>query len=184
MSGDLRLTTARLALSPMRESDFPDLCALYGDPAFAIPLFPQALTPEEVWTRLLRDIGHWAVMGCGHWAVRRSEDGAFVGGVGVLNYHRQIDPPLDVPELGWGVGVRFQGQGLAREACEAVLAWCEDVLRTPETVCIIAPANRPSIRLALALGYRLEDQRVYREAPIQVFRRNLKTRAPAVVGPR
>lgn len=165
------LTTERLTLTPMAESDFADLKALWGDPEFVRPLFPGAMNGEEVWTRLLRDIGHWQVRGYGNWAVRL-RDGDFVGSVGVLDYQREIEPRLDAPELGWGVATRFQGQGLAFEAAAVALAWCDEALNAPRTVCIIAPDNTPSLRLAARLGYRPLRTAAFRGVPIAVLERD------------
>lgn len=147
------LRTERLTLTPMAVSDLPDLKALWADPAFTRHIFGKPLTGEEVWFRLLRDIGHWSVVGYGNWAVRRTDDGAYVGSVGVLDYRRDMTPAFDAPELGWGVAPRFQGQGMAFEAVSAALAWCDEALNAPRTVCMISPGNAPSLKLAERAGY-------------------------------
>jgi RimJ/RimL family protein N-acetyltransferase len=165
------LNTERLTLTPMAESDFGDLKALWGDADFVRPLFPEPMDGEQVWTRLLRDIGHWQVRSYGNWAVRLRDGGDFVGSVGVLDYQREIQPRLDAPELGWGVATRFQGQGLAFEATSAALAWCDEALNAPRTVCIIDPDNTPSLRLAARLGYRPLRTARFRDQPIAVLER-------------
>lgn len=147
------LTTGRMTLSPMTEAEWPELCALWSDPEFVRHIFPAGLTPEDVWTRLLRDVGHWAAVGYGNWAMRLTATGDYVGSVGVLDYRRIVDPPLDAPELGWGVAPRFQGQGLAAEGVRAALDWCDAVLKAPRTVCMISPENGPSLTLARRVGY-------------------------------
>ena len=63
----------------------------------------RALSEEEIWFRLLRDLGHWAALGHGNWTVRLRAGGDYVGSVGVFDYRRDLDPPFDAPELGWGV---------------------------------------------------------------------------------
>lgn len=166
------LTTERLTLTPMEEGDFADLKALWGDPEFVRPLVPAPMTGEEVWTRLLRDIGHWQVRGYGNWALRLRDAGDFVGSVGVLDYQRELEPRLDAPELGWGVATRFQGQGLAFEAVSAALAWCDETLNAPRTLCIIDPGNASSLRLAARAGYRPLRESVFRGAPIAVLERD------------
>lgn len=168
---DFRLDTDRLILSPMGEADYDDLVALWSDPTFSVPLFPTAPDAEHIWLRLLRDIGHWQVRGFGNWAVRLKVDGAFVGSVGVLDYRRLIDPPLKWPELGWGVAPRFQGKGLAFEAAQAAVTWCDQVLMAPQTCCIISPDNGPSLSLAARLGYRPVRISDFHGEPIQVLER-------------
>ena len=85
--------------------------------------------------------------------MRNRETLTYVGSVGVLNYKRDLDPPFDAPELGWGVTSEFQGQGFAREGLEAVLTYVDTVLAEPRTVCMISPDNAPSLKLAERVGY-------------------------------
>lgn len=165
------LHTARLTLSPMRVSDFQDLCALWGTEAFARSVFPAALAPEEVWTRLLRDIGHWQALGFGNWAVRETASGDYVGSVGLLDFRRQIDAPFEGPELGWGVAPRFQGRGMAFEAVSAALAWAGTTLGARRTVCMISTTNEPSHRLADRLGYRPYAETPYKGATYVLLER-------------
>ena len=159
------LTTDRLTLTPVRTSDYDDLCVLWGDAAFAPAIFPAPLNREDVWFRLLRDIGHWQALGHGNWSLRETASGNYVGSVGVLDYRRQMTRAFDAPELGWGVAPRFQGQGLAFEALSAVLDWCDHSLKAPRTVCMIAPDNAPSHALARRAGYRPYAETRYKDAP-------------------
>lgn len=166
------LVTDRLTLTPVQTSDFEDLVRLWGDPAFATSIFPAALTPEDVWFRLLRDIGHWEALGHGNWSVRETASGDYVGGVGVLDYRRTLDPPFDAPELGWGVAPRFQGRGLAYEAVSAALAWCDEALNAPRTVCMISPGNAPSLALAARAGYVAYAETRYKGEPVRLLERH------------
>lgn len=166
------LTTDRLTLMPVSTSDYDDLCDLWGDPAFATAIVPEPMPPEDVWFRLLRDIGQWQVLGYGGWSIRRTADGDYVGGIAVLEHHRMMTPAFDAPELGWGVAPRFQGQGLAHEALSAVLDWCDQTLKASRTVCMIAPDNAPSHALARRLGYRPYAETRYKEAPVVLLERS------------
>ena len=116
------LSTERLTLTPVAVGDMDDLTALWADAEFTRHIMGRGLSEEEVWFRLLRDIGHWQAKGYGNWSIRKTTPGAYVGSVGVLDYRREIDPPFDAPELGWGVAPAFQGAGLAREALEISVA--------------------------------------------------------------
>ena len=147
------LRTERLTLTPMAVDDYADLKAVWADPAFVKHITGTPMKGEEVWLRLLRDIGHWQVLGRGNWCVRRTDDGTYVGGVGVLDFRRDLTPPFDAPELGWGISPRFQGQGMAFEAVSAALAWCDETLNASRTVCMISPGNTPSMKLAERLGF-------------------------------
>ena len=59
------LTTERLVLTPAGPDDFTDIAALWKNLDFTRFLRGRALSDEEVWFRLLRDIGHWSAMGHG-----------------------------------------------------------------------------------------------------------------------
>ena len=82
-----------------------------------------------------------------------------------------IEPAFDAPELGWGVAPRFQGQGMAFEALSAALAWCDDALNAPRTVCMISPDNAPSLTLAARAGYVPYAETTYKDAPIVLLER-------------
>lgn len=166
------LITDRLTLTPMQRSDLPDLTALWSDPAFATAIFPAPLSSEDVWFRLLRDIGHWEALGHGNWAIRETATDDYVGSVGVLDYRRILEPAFDAPELGWGVAPRFQGRGMAFEALSAALAWCDETLNAARTVCMIAPDNAPSHALAKRAGYAPYAETIYKDASVVLFERS------------
>lgn len=163
------LTTERLTLTPVAVTDFDDQLALWGDADFTRYVMGRSLSGEEVWLRLLRDIGHWSVLGHGNWSMRLTETGAYVGSVGVLDYRRDLDPAFDAPELGWGIGGEYQGHGLAREGLDAALAWAD--ARYPRTVCMIGPDNAPSLKLAQRVGYRAYFEGRYKDGPITLLER-------------
>ena len=165
------LITDRLTLTPVKATDLTDLCALWGDPVFAVSIFPAPLSSEDVWFRLLRDIGHWEVLNHGNWSIRDTATGDYVGSVGVLDYRRILVPAFDAPELGWGVAPRFQGQGIAFEAVSAALAWCDDALNAPRTVCMISPDNAPSHALAARAGYVPYVETTYKGSPVVLLER-------------
>ena len=172
------LTTARLTLTPVALTDFDDLCALWRDEGFTRHITGRPLPEEDVWSRLLRDIGHWSVLGRGNWTMRMSDGGAYAGSVGVIDYHRNVEPALTSPELGWGLAPTFQGLGLAAEGVAAALDWADQVLRAPRTVCMIGPANLASLRLAGRVGYAPFAETVYRDGPVILLERN----APSTLG--
>ena len=165
------LTSARLTLTPVSVDDYDDLCTLWGDAAFATAILPEAMNTEDVWFRLLRDIGQWQVRGYGSWSVRRTADGVYIGSVSVLDHRRLMTPAFDAPELGWGVAPPFQGQGLAFEAVSAALDWCDRSLNAPRTVCMIDPGNTPSLMLAARTGFRDYALTTYKTAPVLLFER-------------
>ncbi|WP_297934847.1 GNAT family N-acetyltransferase [uncultured Brevundimonas sp.] len=165
------LTTDRLTLSPVAVSDMQDLTALGPAPDFPRHIMGRGLSEEEVWFRLLRDLGHWQAKGYGNWSIRETETGDYVGSVGVLDYRREMTPAFDAPELGWGVAPAFQGQGLAYEALQAALAWTDAYRLEPRTVCMISLDNAPSAKLAERVGYRPYAEANYKGSLVTLFER-------------
>lgn len=164
------LTTQRLVLTPVAATDLDDLLALWSDEDFTRHIMGRALSGEEVWFRLLRDLGHWAALGYGNWSIRL-KDGAYLGSVGVFDYRREMEPPFTHPELGWGVAPAFQGQGYAVEALRAALAWIDAHVTSEATVCMISPENLASVRLAERVGYAPYAMADYKDSSVQLYRR-------------
>src|SRR5579875_2663294 len=88
------LETERLRLHGHRLADFADSAALWTDPLVTRFIGGRPSTPDEVWSRLSRYIGHWTALGFGYWAVRERASGRFAGEVGLADFRREIDPPF------------------------------------------------------------------------------------------
>jgi RimJ/RimL family protein N-acetyltransferase len=148
------LTTARLRLRAPHLDDFSACMAMWTDPDVVRHLTGKPNTREEVWTRLLRFIGHWCALGYGYWVVEPIAEAAFIGVVGFGDFRRDMAPSLDgLPEMGWVLTRAAHGLGLATEAGHAALSWRDRVLPPGHTVCIIDAANTASFRVAAKLGF-------------------------------
>ena len=168
------LDTPRLTLRGHTAADFPDCAALWGDTAVVRYIGGRPLSDEDVWARVLRYAGLWALVGFGYWVVRDRATSRFVGEVGLADFRRDVVPPLgDAPEVGWVLAPWAHGRGLATEAVRAALAWSDAALRAPRTVCLIAPENAASIRVAAKCGYQEAGPATYKGAPTVVFERRL-----------
>jgi RimJ/RimL family protein N-acetyltransferase len=163
--------TPRLTLRGHRREDFPAVAAMWGDLDVARHISGKPSTAEESWARLLRYGGLWNFLGYGYWVVEEKQSGKFVGEVGLANFQRKMDPPLgDLPEAGWVLSPAFHGKGYATEAVNAALAWSDRSLKTP-VVCIVAPENPASIRIAEKCGFREFARGTYKTWPTLVYRR-------------
>lgn len=132
--------------------------------------FGRPFAEEESWTRLLRYVGHWALLGFGYWVVEEKATGSFAGEVGFANYKRDLESPLrDAPEIGWVFAARHHGRGYATEAARAAIAWGDAHFGRSQTTCIIHPENLPSIRVAEKCGYRELQLTAYKGQPTLVF---------------
>jgi RimJ/RimL family protein N-acetyltransferase len=164
------IETERLILRGHRPDDFVDSLALWTDPEVTRFIGGKPSTREEVWSRLLRYAGHWALLGFGYWAVTEKETGRFLGEVGFADFKREMEPSLDgMPEIGWVIAPHGQGKGYATEAVQAAIAWGDAYFNSRRTACIIAPENQPSIRVAEKCGYREFCRTTYKDKPTIMF---------------
>lgn len=164
------LESDRLVFRGHRVSDWPDCVRLWSDPQVVRFIGGRVFTPEEVWARVLRYAGHWALLGFGFWVVHEKATGAFVGEAGLADYRRSILPALKSPEVGWALVPGAQGRGLATEAVRTVLAWAE-ANGHPRTQCLIDPSNLASIRVAEKVGFGAPVASTYLGGPSSVFTR-------------
>jgi RimJ/RimL family protein N-acetyltransferase len=166
------LETDRLRLRRHRVDDFAACTAMWADPAVTRFLGVNPFKAEEVWDRLLRYVGHWALLGFGFWAVEEKETGAFVGDLGFMDFKRDMQPSLkDVPEIGWILASRAHGKGYATEAVRAAVTWGTAHFKSQRTACIIDPDNLRSIRVAEKCGYQKELLTTYKSHPVILFLR-------------
>jgi len=166
------IETTRLTLRGHRVDDFIPCAAMWADPEVTRHIAGKPYTEEESWARLLRYVGHWALLGFGYWVIEEKTIGSFAGEIGFADYKREMDPSLgDVPEIGWVLATQAQGRGYATEAARAVIAWGDAHLGSSRTACIIHPANLPSIRVAEKCGYQESLRTTYRGQPTTVFLR-------------
>lgn len=169
------LETQRLRLRRHHLDDFADVAAMWADPNVTKQIRDQPFTREESWTRLLRYVGHWVLLGFGYWVVEDKQTGQFLGEVGFADYKRDLKPSLEeIPEIGWVLNAEAHGKGYATEAVHAVVAWGDTHFGANKTACIIAPENAASIRVAEKCGYREFQKTTYHGQPTVIF-----TRVPA-----
>jgi RimJ/RimL family protein N-acetyltransferase len=164
------LTTPRLILRPHTAADFAACCTIWTDPEVTRFIGGRPSTEEEVWFRILRYAGLWNLLGYGYFLATDRASGAIVGEFGLADFRRDIDPPFgNTPEAGWIMLPGHHGKGLAHEAMSAVLAWAGRT--TPRTVCMIDPANAPSLKLAEKLGYHEYARTTFKGSPTLLFER-------------
>jgi RimJ/RimL family protein N-acetyltransferase len=110
--------TERLMLLPVGLENLPELVKLKADPRAFSAMLHGVRTPERTREELEDDMVFWQVRGYGTWAVHALADESFLGITGLME---RSD--------GRGVALRFalwpevRGQGYAREAAEAALAF-------------------------------------------------------------
>jgi RimJ/RimL family protein N-acetyltransferase len=166
------LETERLRLREGRKEDFSAVAAMWRDPVILRYTTGRALSPEEAWTKSLRNAGLWPMLGYGYWAVEEKASGDFVGELGFADFKREIEPSLaGIPEAGWVLISRVHGRGYATEALGAAVTWGDRTFGAMQTACIIHDGNVASIRLAEKFGYRKLQRTVYKEQPVILLMR-------------
>ena len=121
---------------------------------------------EDTWRRMLAGAGLWSLTGIGMWAIARREDDRAVGHGGFFDFLRACEPSLGGQvEMGWILAPEAQGQGLAREACIAMLDWFGREFGPHDIWALISPGNEPSMKLARTLGFEQQADGLYRDQP-------------------
>lgn len=171
------IDTERLCLRGHRREDFGDSAAMWADPLVTRHIGGRPFSKEESWSRLLRYVGHWSVLGFGYWAVSDKATGQFVGEVGFGDFRRDITPSLDgTPEAGWVLTPSAHGKGFATEAMRGALAWFDARPGSARSVCLIDPGNEPSIRVAKKCGFAEAQRTTYKGEPTLLFERTAPLR--------
>jgi RimJ/RimL family protein N-acetyltransferase len=166
------LETERLRLRGHGLRDFGAMLEMWADPQVTRFIGGKPSTKDEVWTRLLRYVGHWAILGYGYWAVEEKATGTFVGEIGFADFKRDMEPSLEgIPELGWALAGPAHGKGYATEAVAAAIDWGRGHFNGQRIVCMISPDNTPSIRVAEKCGFRQFGETNYKGAPSLLFER-------------
>ncbi len=170
------LETPRLIMRGHRADDFSRAAAIWADPAVT-RFIGHPSTWEESWARMMRYAGHWALMGYGFWAIVEKESGRLVGEGGFADFKRTIAWPgavaegEDEREGGWVLAPEFHGRGLATEAVQAATHWADQRFPGKQTICIIDPANMPSLAVAQRCGYAKIGTTQYKKKDIIVLAR-------------
>jgi RimJ/RimL family protein N-acetyltransferase len=175
----VRIETERLVLRVLEHKDFEDYAAMMAEAGSFRFSERGPMGRDEAWTRLLRHVGHWAVLGWGLFAVEDKATGRFVGEVGLGDFRRCLATPYDsAPEAGWTIAPEWQGRGYATEAMQAALAWIRERLGAERTVCLIHADNAASLRVAAKLGFRTFAHCRYRGYDALLLERMAPVAAP------
>jgi len=166
------LVTPRLRLRAHKLSDFETIVDLWSDPEVVRFISGEPLSREQTWSRLLRTVGHWKVLGFGYWGVEAKEDERLIGEVGLANFQRDLAPSrIGIPEAGWALTTKASGRGLATEAMSAVFDWADATIDVPQTFAFFDPNHAASIRVAQKLGFRDPEPMEFQRKSVVVMYR-------------
>ena len=149
------LTTSRLLLRRWREDDLPAMAAINADPEVmrwigdGTPIDDEATAAATA-----RSEQHWETHGFGLFAVEIRATGQLAGFTG-LNTPYSLPEVLPAVEIGWRLGRRYWGQGIATEAARAALDFGFTDRRLDRVVSIHQLGNDASGRIMQKLGMQL-----------------------------
>lgn len=147
------LVTDRLELWMPQKADEAEMFAVVSDQRTARYLGPMAGRADH-FTRFQRGAGSWLLHGYGSFMVRLHGRPEVIGNCGVFHSYRGLGEDFDdKPEAGWILAAEQVGKGLAEEAMRVALRWFDAEHGPRGVMCMIAPENAPSIRLAGKLGF-------------------------------
>jgi RimJ/RimL family protein N-acetyltransferase len=153
VSGAPLIVTDRLELWLPTRDDVRAMRDIVSDPATG-RFLGRVQSPATHFERFCRNAGSWLLYGYGSFMLRERGGSAPIGNAGVFHSFRGLGADFDdSPEAGWILRADRVGQGLAREAMTAALAWFEREHGRRRTVCMITRDNAPSIGLARRLGF-------------------------------
>lgn len=167
------LVTERLELWLPTTADMHPMFEIVSHPATARHLGHQADVADQ-FQRFIRNAGSWFLYGYGAFQLREKQgDGSMIGTCGIFHSLRGLGEDFDDrPEAGWILRSDTTGKGYASEAMQAALDWFDAVHGPREVVCMIAPGNAPSIRVAEKFGFAaLRDADLPDGDTVRLFRR-------------
>ena len=167
------IETKQLRLRQPNVQDINGYCLLFSEPAgseiFALP----PLSAEDAWSRLLRSIGHWSHFKYGLFIVEHRQSGELIGEAGFANFHRGNGSDFDnYPEAAWRISRSARGKGFASETMLAATQWLIDQLHPSRAVCMIHPANAPSLAVASRIGFNEFERSTYKDRPVILMAKN------------
>jgi RimJ/RimL family protein N-acetyltransferase len=158
MSTTYFLTTERLGFRTWAIEDLPLALALWGDPeVMRLIVAGGQLSAEQVRERLLREIATQAEHGVQYWPVFLLSTGGHLGCCGLRSY--RLDQ--GVYEIGVHLCRAHWGQGYAKEAAQAVLAYAFGPVGARALFAGHHPNNMASRRLLSQLGFRYTHDEFY-----------------------
>jgi [ribosomal protein S5]-alanine N-acetyltransferase len=152
------LTTERLGFSTWDINDLPEALTLWGDPEVTRFLVVGGMmSTAEVRERLCQEIANFRKYKFQYYPVFVRPHDKFVGCCGL----RPIDGDLRHLEMGVHLIREKWGEGIATEACAAVIGYAFDRLQADRLFAGHHPQNPASPRLLVHLGFRFMEDKYY-----------------------
>jgi RimJ/RimL family protein N-acetyltransferase len=151
------LSTGRLVLRPLRESDLDALARIYADP-LTMRFLGGVRTREATQSRLEWMVATHRQQGFGLWATTLREEGTLIGRCGILV--QDVEGATE-HEIAYLLGSAWWGKGYATEAAAAIRDHARSELGLDRLISLINPENTPSQAVARRIGMNHERDLVF-----------------------
>lgn len=148
----------------LRESTVEDVdafYAIYKEPAIARymeDLFADRISEQAYIREYIEKVYSYYEFGI--WTIVLKETGEIIGRAGL-----SVREGYELPELGYVIGVPWQGRGLAKEVCRGILAYAKEEFGFEQIQAVIQRENEPSLRLIRELGF-VEKEEIQKEEKV------------------
>ena len=148
------LTTKRCIVRETTEEDIDSFYRIYAEPEITAYM-EDLYADREAELAYIREYREkvYGFYGYGMWTLLL-RDGTVIGRAGI-----SWREGFDLPELGFVVGVPWQRQGYAYEACSAILRYAREELAMSRVQALVMQGNEGSLSLCRRLGFRQEGER-------------------------
>lgn len=153
------LETERCLVRETTPEDVDVFYRIYSNPAvtrYMEELYPEVEQEKQYVREYIEKV--YTFYGFGVWTVVEKESGAVIGRAGI-SYREGFEEP----ELGFIIGVPWQGRGYAYEVCEAILSYAAAALGFTRIQALVETENLPSLRLCQKLGFSYDTKIVLKE---------------------
>ena len=146
------LETERLMVRESTVSDVRDFYRIYSEPSITYYMEGLYQDPEEEKAYMEAYIKQaYGFYGFGLWTVLLKPKGQVIGRAGL-----NVREGYELPELGFVIEKRYQGQGYGFEACSAILRYAKQELGFAHVQALVQEENRESRGLLQKLGFAYE----------------------------
>jgi RimJ/RimL family protein N-acetyltransferase len=158
--------TSRLILREFEREDYRKLFPILANPNVMKFSVSGCLTVAQTQEKVDSFIDSYRQYSFGKWAVILREEKQLIGYCGIAV--EEIDGKKET-ELGYRLGDKYWGKGLATEAAKAALQYGLDELKLPYIIAVVEPANTTSIRVIEKLGMEYKRQTIFYGLEMKVY---------------
>lgn len=148
------METERCILRESVEEDVGAFYEIYANPAvtrYMENLYESRVSEKAYIREYIEQVYGYYEFGV--WTVILKETGEIIGRAGL-----SVREGCELPELGYVIGVPWQGKGLVKEVCQGILDYVREEFGFDKVQALIHRDNEASIGLAKTLGFEKQEK--------------------------